>query len=168
MVPSAPASTSAFVSGGINSESMYSGLPSGSFVPRRPSRPNPRPSLLGPPMSTHLSLNAALFALISAIACCTAARFFSTFSFATGTPPCARLGTEKGSAFRMTTPPCWMPLVPPVEVGVPNRSSFAVGLSIRPNHGPRLKPTGISPTSSNWASMPNCLNCHTAHCVASV
>ena len=81
IVPSAPASMSALVSGGIISASRYSGEPSGSFEPRRPSRPKP---LLAPGISTHAPLNAALFALTSAIAACTAARFFSTFSLATG------------------------------------------------------------------------------------
>ncbi len=165
MVPSAPASTSALVSGGIASASRYSGLPSASFVPLRPSRAKP---LLAPGMSTHLPLNAALLALISAMAACTAARFRSTFSLGTGWPPVARPWIEKGSAFRMTTPPFCTPLVPAVNDGVPKRNSFAAGFSIRPNQGPRLNPTGTSPASSSSASMPHCLNCHTAHAVASL
>ena len=165
IVPSAPASTSAFVSGGIIAASRYSGEPSGSFEPRRPSRAKP---LLAPGISTQAPLKAALLALISAMAAWTAARFFSTFSFATGWPPCARPGIENGSALRMTTGPRWMPFVPAVKLGVPKRSAFSAGLSILPNHGPRLNPTGSSPTSSSSAVRPNCRNCQTAQAVASV
>jgi hypothetical protein len=165
MVPSAPASTSALVSGGMASASRYSGLPSASFVPLRPSRAKP---LLAPAISTHLPLNAALLALTSAIAACTAARFLSAFSFGTGMPPVARPGIENGSDLRMTTPPFCTPLVPAVNDGVPKRRAFSAGLSILPNQGPRLNPTGTSPASSSSASMPHCLNCHTAHWVASV
>ncbi len=165
IVPSAPASTSAFVSGGIIAASRYSGEPSGSFEPRRPSRAKP---LLAPGIRTQAPLKAALLALISAMAAWTAARFFSTFSFATGWPPCARPGIENGSALRMTTGPRWMPFVPAVKLGVPKRSGFSAGLSILPNHGPRLNPTGSSPTSSSSAVRPNCRNCQTAQAVASV
>ena len=65
-----------------------------------------------PPMSTHAPLNAALFALISAMAACTAARFFSTFSFATG---CAagrapgnreRIGLQDDDRARAGCPSC--------------------------------------------------------------
>ena len=33
-----------------------------------------------------------------------------------------------------------MPFVPAVKLGVAKRSAFSAGLSILPNHGPRLKP----------------------------
>ena len=102
IVPSAPAATSAFVRAGIISASRYSGDPSASFEPRRPSRAKP---LLAPGIRTQAPLKAALLALTSAIAAWTAARFLSTFSFGAGWPPCARPGTENGSAFRMTTGP---------------------------------------------------------------
>ncbi len=165
MVPRAPASTRAFVRGGISAASRYSGEPSGSFEPRLPSRANP---LLAPGMSTQAPLKAALLACTSAIAAWTAARFFSATSFATGCPPCARPGIEKGSALRMTTGPRWIPLVPAVKLGVPKRRCFSAGFSIFPNHGPRLNPTGSSPTSSSLASRPNCLSCQTAHSAASL
>ena len=165
IVPSAPAATSAFVRAGIISASRYSGEPPGSFEPRRPSRAKP---LLAPGMRTQAPLKAALSALISAIAAWIAARFFSTFSFGTGWPPWARPAIENGSALRMTTGPRSMPFVPAVKLGVPKRSDFSAGLSILPNHGPRLNPTGSSPTSSSSAVSPNCLNCQTAQAVASL
>ena len=108
-----------------------------------------------------------MFAAISASAASTAARFLATISGLTGTPPCARPGIEKGSAFRIATPPRWIPFVPAVNDGVPKRSAFSAGAVMRPNHGPRLNPTGTSPASSSSASSPHCLNCHTAHSVAS-
>ena len=165
MVPRAPASTRAFVRGGISAASKYSGEPSGSFEPRLPSRANP---LLAPGMSTQAPLKAALLACTSAIAAWTAARFFSATSFATGCPPCARPGIEKGSALRMTTWAALDSLGAGRETRRAEAQALSAGFSIFPNHGPRLNPTGSSPTSSSLASRPNCLSCQTAHSAASL
>ena len=97
------------------------------------------------------------------MAASTAARFFSTCSGVAFRP-----GIENGSAFRMTTGPRSTPFVPAVKLGVPKKSAFSAGLTILPNQGPRLKPTGTSPASSSSASSPHWRNCQTAQSVASL
>ena len=60
--------------------------------------------------------------------------------------------------------PRTIPFVPAVHAFVPNVSTFTWGSTIRPDHGPRLKPTGNSPHFSSRAfSIPKLLKRSRAH-----
>ncbi len=64
----------------------------------------------------------------------------------------------------ITAGPLTSPLVPAVQEFVLKVSALAVGSTIRPDQGPRLKPTGNSPHFSSLAfSIPKLLNRSRVH-----